>query len=323
MDGNYNYYAVKKGRIPGIYTSWSETKKQVDGYNDSDQKGFNTLEDALKYLEYGDEYREEVLLYELEKISSISDFEILKQEIVNNFENFTNRGVTALPSELHSRSILTPQILKKIGVDRPEDLVYIRGAFKVNKIVDLKEFSKQFITTDNSERGGYIVLSGNTKTESTTSDTSSSVETPENWYNYSFPPNRKEFLYHRGHAIAKSFKGYTRSKQITSLINKQHNIFVSTNWMNHGNHDIDYFGVNQTYIENSILKIITDNPKLRVNYRVELIFHEDENVPRGIHIMAEFLGKVSSFQRKSQRNTLNVFIPNIDPRFIVDYKREA
>lgn len=40
------YYAVKKGRTPGIYMTWDECKKMVDGYPNAIYKSFKTLEEA-------------------------------------------------------------------------------------------------------------------------------------------------------------------------------------------------------------------------------------------------------------------------------------
>lgn len=47
------YYVVKKGRKPGIYLSWAECKKMVDGYPGAVYKGFLTLEEAQGYLNGG------------------------------------------------------------------------------------------------------------------------------------------------------------------------------------------------------------------------------------------------------------------------------
>ena len=48
---NYKYYAVVKGRKPGIYTTWGECKKQVWKYKNSMFKGFYTMEEARKYTD--------------------------------------------------------------------------------------------------------------------------------------------------------------------------------------------------------------------------------------------------------------------------------
>ena len=44
------YYAVRKGRTPGIYKTWDDCKKQVIGFSSAEFKGFNTLEDAENYI---------------------------------------------------------------------------------------------------------------------------------------------------------------------------------------------------------------------------------------------------------------------------------
>lgn len=46
----YNYYAVRKGNTPGIYTTWDECKKQINGFKGQEYKGFNNLSDAESYM---------------------------------------------------------------------------------------------------------------------------------------------------------------------------------------------------------------------------------------------------------------------------------
>lgn len=46
------YYAVKNGREVGIFNSWDECKKQVEGFSNAQYKSFKSLEDANTYL-YG------------------------------------------------------------------------------------------------------------------------------------------------------------------------------------------------------------------------------------------------------------------------------
>ncbi|GGI62845.1 ribonuclease H family protein [Limosilactobacillus caviae] len=44
------YYAVKKGRQPGIYQSWAECQRQVNGYPNAKFKGFATIIGAKQWL---------------------------------------------------------------------------------------------------------------------------------------------------------------------------------------------------------------------------------------------------------------------------------
>lgn len=53
------YYAVKKGRNPGIYTSWDSCLKEVKGYSGSIYKSFKTKEEAKAYM-VGEEKEVEV-----------------------------------------------------------------------------------------------------------------------------------------------------------------------------------------------------------------------------------------------------------------------
>lgn len=45
------YYAVKVGRIPGIYASWPDCQKQVTGFPNATFKGFPTKEEAIDYMD--------------------------------------------------------------------------------------------------------------------------------------------------------------------------------------------------------------------------------------------------------------------------------
>lgn len=44
------YYAVKKGKVPGIYLSWNDCKAMVDGYPGAVYKSFKTIEEAEKFI---------------------------------------------------------------------------------------------------------------------------------------------------------------------------------------------------------------------------------------------------------------------------------
>lgn len=44
------FYAVKIGKVPGIYLSWDECKKMVDGYSGAVYKSFSTKEEAEAFI---------------------------------------------------------------------------------------------------------------------------------------------------------------------------------------------------------------------------------------------------------------------------------
>lgn len=45
------YYAVKNGKVPGIYDSWTDCQKNINGYSRAVYKSFKTKEEAEEYLE--------------------------------------------------------------------------------------------------------------------------------------------------------------------------------------------------------------------------------------------------------------------------------
>lgn len=53
MKKKNKYYAVRKGRVPGIYLSWDDCRKQVDGFSNSEFKSFSTRSEASQYLNLG------------------------------------------------------------------------------------------------------------------------------------------------------------------------------------------------------------------------------------------------------------------------------
>ena len=44
------FYAVQKGKVPGVYRTWEECKAQVHGYSGAVYKSFSTEEEAMRYV---------------------------------------------------------------------------------------------------------------------------------------------------------------------------------------------------------------------------------------------------------------------------------
>ena len=44
----WSYYAVAKGRKVGLFTTWDDCKKQVNGFKGARFKGFHSKDDAEK-----------------------------------------------------------------------------------------------------------------------------------------------------------------------------------------------------------------------------------------------------------------------------------
>ena len=59
------YYAVQKGREPGIYNNWDDCKAQVDGFVGAVYKSFKSFDEACKFLNkdgYDKKIPKEILL---------------------------------------------------------------------------------------------------------------------------------------------------------------------------------------------------------------------------------------------------------------------
>ena len=59
----FKYYAVKKGRIPGVYHSWNECKAQVENFNNAVFKGFNDEEEAFRFAQVEKEIKDLPYIY--------------------------------------------------------------------------------------------------------------------------------------------------------------------------------------------------------------------------------------------------------------------
>lgn len=73
---NEDFYAVKRGRIPGIYTSWKECEEQIKGFSDAKFKRFRTKELAEDYINTSEE-----LQMELPRTGLAVDASLLKNNI--------------------------------------------------------------------------------------------------------------------------------------------------------------------------------------------------------------------------------------------------
>lgn len=49
------YYAVRKGKVPGIYMTWNDCKAQVDGFSGAEYKSFPSIKEAALYVEGGND----------------------------------------------------------------------------------------------------------------------------------------------------------------------------------------------------------------------------------------------------------------------------
>ena len=75
------YYAVREGRVPGVYTNWATARDHVEFYRNCDHRSFRTRKDAEHYVRTGIAYRVQG--------PKITDYYLAVQEPVS-------RGINAL-----------------------------------------------------------------------------------------------------------------------------------------------------------------------------------------------------------------------------------
>lgn len=73
------YYAVRRGKKPGIYLTWPECKAQVDGFAGARYKSFTDRTQAQAFLEGQDSYSKTSSTKKTTKakVSNISDFDVV------------------------------------------------------------------------------------------------------------------------------------------------------------------------------------------------------------------------------------------------------
>ena len=73
-------YAVRKGRKPGIYTTWADCQNQVKGFKGAEFKSFNKHSEAYEYLRAfkNDEKIVSGVMHEVDYIFMLTDRMIKK-----------------------------------------------------------------------------------------------------------------------------------------------------------------------------------------------------------------------------------------------------
>lgn len=103
------YYAVQKGRNRGVYSSWKECKKQVDGYFGPRFRKFKNYEDARKFA-----FPELYPLEEIKKDEKENDFKSDQQKAMELKDNFIKMQQYVESRKDELLSIPSSQIPEKI-----------------------------------------------------------------------------------------------------------------------------------------------------------------------------------------------------------------
>jgi len=94
-------YAVRKGRKTGIFNTWAECQKQIQGYSGAEYKSFKKLEDAKEYI------GNIVKVKEIKTIENLDDDEMIAYvdgSYEHSIKSCSYGGVTFFQGEKHTFS---------------------------------------------------------------------------------------------------------------------------------------------------------------------------------------------------------------------------
>ena len=100
------YYGVKRGLVPGVYTSWDECKAQVDGFSGAEYKSFKTEEEANDYVNIEKDNAPDVLKSDddLDKPYAFVDGSFNPDTGVYGYGGYLFDGTTKYPLQGHGRN---------------------------------------------------------------------------------------------------------------------------------------------------------------------------------------------------------------------------
>jgi len=133
------YYAVKNGRNPGIYETWSQCEKEVKGFKDAKYKTFKTHKEALEFIGNMKEENKEISIDKLEPNEMIayvdgsfsSESKIYSYGVViitkEGKETFSGRDNNKELAEMRNVAgeLKGALVAMKIAIDRGIDTLYL------------------------------------------------------------------------------------------------------------------------------------------------------------------------------------------------------
>ena len=143
------FYAVRQGRVPGVYTTWSDCEKQVKGYGGAIYKSFSTEVEARAFVENSG--------------LSLSDFMSAKKSELKLLQEVKFKSINSRPigSSSSIQSKVSASVVKPDFTIPNYMVAYIDGSYN-------KE-------TNTVGAGGVIFLNGNRETFSFSSISSLAI----------------------------------------------------------------------------------------------------------------------------------------------------
>ncbi|KRL62777.1 ribonuclease H family protein [Lactobacillus psittaci] len=67
------YYAVKKGRKPGVYRTWEECEKQVKGFSGAEYKSFEKISEASDYVDLSADEKKAIMKPTVDSLTAAAE----------------------------------------------------------------------------------------------------------------------------------------------------------------------------------------------------------------------------------------------------------
>lgn len=132
------YYAVRQGRVPGVYTTWADCEKQVKGFGGAIYKSFPTEAEARAFVE--------------DSGLSLSDYMSANNSKPKSSQDVKSKSISSrsVSSTSRAQSKVSASVVKLDFTHRNHVVAYIDGSYNKG--------------TNTVGAGGVIFLNGTRKT---------------------------------------------------------------------------------------------------------------------------------------------------------------
>lgn len=130
------FYAVRQGRVPGVYTTWADCEKQVKGFGGAIYKSFPTEAEARAFVE--------------DSGLSLSDFMSANKGEPKSFQGVKSKSISSKSVNSRAQSKVSANVVKPDFTKANHVIAYIDGSYNKG--------------TNTVGAGGVIFLNGSKET---------------------------------------------------------------------------------------------------------------------------------------------------------------
>ena len=154
-------YSVHKGRVSGIYTTWTECKKQIDKFDGAIYKKFNNKDEAKAFLENGFGNKKPKIITRRENDDIKNNIKIKNEEEAEADKVFIYTDGSCIKLKIAGYGIYIPE--KDIKVAKPllnqkitNNRAELTGIIESIDYLDSKDLLKKICIFTDSQYSMYI-----------------------------------------------------------------------------------------------------------------------------------------------------------------------